>query len=506
MPASPLNIGRLIVAFVAGAALPFAFAPYGYYPLALLCLGVLFHLWDGAERRSAFISGAAFGLGMFGHGVWWIQISVHQFGLPLYSFSIAVTAAFVCFMSVYPALCGYLGAVLPTPCRYTRVLLLYPAAWTATELLRGWLFGGFPWLLIGYSQVDSPLAVFVPLLGVYGVGFITVTAAASAVVLLRGTVVGRRVAALVLASIIIGSLTLGEISWTRTIGDAAPVALIQGAIPQAVKWNHAYRQPSIDLYAKLSEPHWGKALIVWPETAIPAFAEEVPASIAALGARAKDSGTTLLIGMPTGDPSGDSGYFNSVVQFGDVSGRYDKRHLVPFGEYLPFDRWLRPITTFLRIPMSNFSPGPAVQPPLSVNGYSIGVSICYEDAYAGEVARALPQANVLVNVSNDAWFGESIAPHQHLQIARTRALETGRYLLRATNTGISAIIDDRGKIVAASKQFIAAVVSGEMVPRAGSTPAVKYGVTPVVALCLIIFALLSLVASWRRSRPLSKPG
>jgi len=492
---------RMALALTAGAVIPLAYAPYGYHPVALLCLGILFWLWDGAERRSAVVTGALFGLGMFGFGVSWVQVSVHQFGMPLYSFSVAVTAAFVLAMSVYPALCGYLVATLPAPGRYSRVLFLYPAMWTATEILRGWLFSGFPWLLVGYSQIDSPLSVFAPLVGVYGVSFMAALTAASVLVLWRGSVGWRGGAIAVLGCVIVGAITLDDIRWTDAIGDPEPVVLVQGAVPQAVKWNRAYRQPSIDLYAALSEPHWGKALIVWPETAIPAFAEEVPDSIAALSARAEQSGTSLLVGMPTGDPGPAGEYFNSVVQLGAATGHYDKRHLVPFGEYLPFDRWLRPLTTFLRIPMSNFSAGDREQQLLSVNGTVLGVSICYEDAYAGEVTRALPQANILVNVSNDAWFGDSIAPHQHLQIARMRALETERYLLRATNTGISAIIDDRGKVVGSSQQFVADVVSGEMVPRTGTTPAAKYGVALPLLLCLLIVSALAVTGSLRRKDP-----
>ena len=492
------SIGRLVLVLAAGAVLPFAFAPYGVYPIALLCLGILFWSWDGTACKTAVMMGALFGLGMFAHGVSWIQISVHQFGIPLYSFSIAVTAAFILLMCAYPALCGYLVSSLPAPHRCARILLLYPAAWTVTEILRGSLFSGFPWLLVGYSQVDSPISAFAPLAGVYGVSFIAALLAASVLVLLRGCTAWRAVALAVLSGIVVAVIALDTVRWTSAAGDPKRVALIQGAVPQAIKWNRSHRQSSIELYTHLSEPHWGKSMIVWPETAIPAFPQEVPETLAALDGRAKASGTSLLVGMPTGEPSGEHGYYNSVVQFGRDTGRYDKRHLVPFGEYLPFDRWIRPLTTSLHIPMSNFSAGGLEQALLSADGYAVGVSICYEDAYAGEVARALPHAKVLVNVSNDAWFGDSIAPHQHLQIARMRALETGRYLLRATNTGISAIIDDRGRIVAASRQFVADVVSGEMIPRTGSTPAAKYGITAIATLCISILLILAMAGAWRR--------
>ncbi len=500
MMAQYANVTRLVAALAAGATLHLAFAPYGYYPLAFLCLAALFWLWDGTEPKITALTGLLFGLGMFGFGVWWVQVSVHQFGLPIYSFSVAVTAGFVLILSVYPALCGYLVAKLPASHRFARVLFLYPAAWTVSEALRGWLFTGFPWLLVGYSQTDSPLSVFAPIVGVYGVSFITALVSATMIVIIRAHGGWRQGAICVLLVIVVTAIVLEDVRWTSAKGEKRTVALIQGAVPQEVKWHPQYRQPSIDLYTELSKPHWGKSLIVWPETAIPAFSKEVPEVLDALKAQATASATSLLVGIATGDPSSEGEYFNSVVLLGARSGNYNKRHLVPFGEYLPLDKWVRPLTTFLRIPMSNFSAGDLEQPLLSVADYALGISVCYEDAYAEEVSRALPEANILVNVSNDAWFGDSIAPHQHLQIARMRALESERYMLRATNTGISAIIDDRGKIVAASKQFVVDVVSGEMIPRTGSTPAARFGIRVTLALCFIVIAICAFTAAGRKRR------
>ena len=478
----------MILALLAGALMPLAFAPYGYYFFAPVCLAILFYLWDGQTRRVSMAAGGVFGLGMFGFGVSWVQISVHQFGLPVYAFSIAVTAAFVVFLSAYLMLCAYLISLFPFRYRYLRLLILFPAAWTVIELLRGWLFTGFPWLLVGYSQVDSPLAAYAPILGVYGVSFIVALVAALFVVLVRGASFWRGLAFTVALVVAVVTVAINDISWTTALGGSEKVALVQGAVPQGFKWRRDYRQPSVDLYENLSEAHWGNSLIIWPETAIPAFAAEVPESIARLDRRAKESGTALLLGLPTGDSFGDGEYYNSVIQLGVTTGRYDKRHLVPFGEYLPFDSWLRPLTTFLDIPMSNFSAGKIEQSVLQVDNYTVGVSICYEDAYAGEVARAMPSANVLVNVSNDAWFGDSIAPHQHLQIARMRALENERYLLRATNTGISAIINQSGEIEAISSQFVSNVVTGTITPLMGATPFVRFGSIPIFLLCMILIA------------------
>lgn len=491
------RFGVALAALIGGAVLPFAFAPYGYFPLSVLCLALLFYLWAMSSERLAVIAGYCFGLGMFAHGIWWIQVSVHQFGLPLYSFSIAVTAGFVIFMSLYPALAAWLWHRRAPGSPALRLLVGAPVAWVATDWLRGCVMTGFPWLFVGYAQTDSPLAAYAPLLGVHGVSLVTAMLAGACVVLITGTGRARLAALGVVVLVAVGAVILDRIAWTRDSGDALVVALVQGAIPQAVKWRRDYREPSIDLYTELSRPHWGKPLVVWPETAIPAFAAEVPATLERLDRLASDGETTLLAGIPRADPDDSRRYFNSVVQLGAARAYYDKRHLVPFGEYLPFDRWLRPLLDFLQIPMSNFSAGDTVQAPIVVDGHIIGVSICYEDAYATEIARALPDAGLLVNVSNDAWFGDSIAPHQHLQIARMRALEAGRYLLRATNTGISAIIDHRGRVLERSGQFKPEVITAEARVRSGTTPAASLPAWVIPGLGLGWL----LLGRWRSPRP-----
>ena len=483
----------LLLALGLGLIFPLAFAPYGAWWLVAPLLAAVFLNWRGTPRQAA-LRGYAFGLGFFGHGVGWVQVSIHQFGLPLYSFSITMTALFVAFMATYPALVAWLSRRLPAGGEGQRLALLLPALWTLGEWVRGWLFSGFPWLILGDSQTDGPLRGFVPVLGSQGTSLVLALMAGWLALAVAGRS-PRRLLLLALACLPfgLGSL-LSRQEWTQPDGAPRSVALVQGAIAQADKWSPENRANTLARYASLTEPLWGQALIVWPETALPAFPQEIPEFIADLVQRARRSGSTLLLGLPT---SGEGGrYYNSLVMLGDAEGSYSKHHLVPFGEFLPFEAQLRPLLDFLSIPMSSFSAGAERQPTLATGGLRLGATICYEDAYASEVVKALPQANVLVNVSNDAWFGNSAAPHQHLQIARVRALEFGRPLLRATNTGISALIDHHGLLQAVSPQFEPHALQGEVRPQSGLTPFARFGAWPAVGMAL----LCALVGGVRRRR------
>ena len=492
---------RLLFALVAGLVLPFAFAPYGWWPLAGLAPAVLLVLLRGRDARQAVRVGWCFGVGMFGHGVWWVQVSVHQFGLPHYAFSVTATAVLVAFLALYPALFAGLTRVLPAPSERYRQLLLAPALWLVCEWLRGWLFSGFPWLSLGYSQLDAPLAGLAPWLGEAGCSLAVLLAAGMLAQMIASSWRGRAVLVLALAALLGATQLLRGVATTHELKAGLRVALIQGAIPQQLKWALAQRAHAFALYSELSAPHWNADLVVWPETAIPAFADEVPDMIASLDATARAAHTTLLVGMPTGQAWSGGRYYNSVVALGLAPGRYDKRHLVPFGEFFPLKALFENLTKLLSIPMSDFSAGAIEQPAVRAAGHVVGISICYEDVFAREVMRALPQAAFLVNVSNDAWFGDTIAPHQHLQIARMRALESGRYLLRATNTGITAVIDERGRVVACAPQFEPAALVAQFAARGGSTPYVRFGDHPLQV--VLTLAMAAVVLRGRRGKALS---
>ncbi len=478
------------LAFSAGAVLPLAFAPFNFSPLAMLALALLFFLWRSVTPGRAAWRGWLFGLGQFGVGVNWVYISIHTFGHAPAVLTATLTLAFIAFLALYPALLGALTVRLFSSHDEWRALLVWPAGWALLEWLRGWFLTGFPWLSLGYSQTDTPLAGYAPLLGVFGVSWL-VAVAAGAITLLP-----RVRAVLALLAIVGGGWALHRVDWTHADGDARHVALIQGNISQAVKWEPDQREPTLDLYRDLTRANWNHDLIIWPETAVPIFYHQVADTfIAGMQKEAHREGVDLLLGIPVQEQRDDH-YFNTMMSLGAQQGFYRKRHLVPFGEYLPWRPVLGWLLDILQIPMSDFSAGAWRQPLLRAAGYPVSISICYEDAFGEEVIGDLPQAAYLVNVSNDAWFGDSLAPHQHLQIARLRALETGRYLLRATNTGISAIIGPKGELLARSPQFQVHVLSGDMQPMAGTTPYVRWGNWAVVS----VLSLLIGIALWRRPR------
>ena len=400
---------------------------------------------------------------------------MYRFGGMAMPLSVTLTIIFVLIWAAIPASVGYLANrwFKNAPLNF-RLLIIWPAMWVVFEWVRGWLFTGFPWLAIGYGQVDGPLSSLAPLLGVYGVSWVVAFSAG----LIVCTVINRGAPfkyITFLTSVWIGALLLSFIHWSEPYGNKLKASLVQGNVHQSIKWRPEQRQPTIDLYTRLTQDHWDSDIIIWPETALPAYYHQAKSFLEALGQAARENHTDILIGMPVADPNEYATYYNSVVTVGQHEAIYNKRHLVPFGEYIPLKSIFGNLLAFFNIPMANFSSGAIDQPLLQLAGLDIGVSICYEDVFGEEVIQALPQAKLLVNVSNDAWFGDSLSPHQHLQMAQMRSLETARPMLRATNNGVSAIIDHRGKIIAQSPQFKTDVVSAQFQPMQGSTPFSIYG-------------------------------
>ncbi|GAB4289211.1 MAG: apolipoprotein N-acyltransferase [Thiohalomonadaceae bacterium] len=479
--------------------MPLAFAPVGWFPLAALSPALLFFSLHALCPRAALRRGFLFGLGLFGVGVSWVYVAIADFSASGVAVAVMLTALFVGALAGYPALFAYLAArwqrrgALPPALWYLGLL---PALWMAFEWLRGWLFTGFTWLQLGYSQTQSPLAGLAPLFGVYGIGLGLAVSAGALAWLLHD---GRRAwpgLALALAIWLAGG-GAQQIEWTQPTGPALRVALIQDNLPQATKWDPAQFNTRLDLYARLTLANLGAVdAVIWPENAVTVFYHELKDSYFDwLAAQARGQGTDIVVGVPVKRHDAP-GYYTSLMVLGAREAAYHKRHLVPFGEFVPLEGLLRGLVAFFDLPMSGFSPGPAAQPPLPLAGQRAAMSICYEDAFGEELLHNFPAATLLVNGSNNAWYGDSLAPHQHLEIARMRAIETGRPLVRATTTGISALADHRGRLLATAPQFVEYVLRGSVQPMQGMTPYTRWGNWPV----LVLLTLLLGWVYWRQKR------
>jgi apolipoprotein N-acyltransferase len=485
----------------AGGALGVAgFAPLGVWPATVLSLALLFALLSGSRSRTAgFLIGFSWGLGFFLTGVSWVYVSLAVYGgMPGWLAGLA-TFLFCAVLALFPGAVGALqasGRLTPTQ----RLLLVGPLAWGVSEWVRGWLFTGFPWLVAGYSQAPAgPLAGYAPLIGVYGVSFLLALAAALLVRTLTPGVPWRQRAwaAVAVTALAVGGQLLRGVDWTAPVGGKTSVALVQGNIPQNLKWAPERASATLERYARMVAASPAQ-LVVLPETALPLFESNLPDDYRdGLSALARQNGGDLLTGVPTGSLQG--AYYNSVVSYGSSpSQRYHKVHLVPFGEYIPAKPLWGWVLDVLHIPLSDFARGEVTQAPLAIGGQRVAANICYEDAFGEEIIRQLPAATVLVNVSNLAWFGDSFAPWQHAQMSQMRAIETGRMVLRATNTGLTAIIDARGKIVASLPPFTAGTLSGSIQGYAGSTPYVRWGNAPALTLWAALGVALLIVALRRR--------
>ena len=489
---------RLAGAFAAGACLNLAFAPFGWWPIGVLAPASLFALIQGLPPRRAACSGAAFGAGLFAFGTYWLYTCLHVFGLVPVWLTIVLQAALIGAMAAYFAALCFLANRFWLKAGATRTWLVLPVLWVLLEWLRGWVLSGFPWLSLGYALIDSPLKGWAPLLGVYGVTWAAaVIAVAFDVLLTPALAVSRRLPALgVIVALLSIPALLGHYDWTRIAGPAVPIAAVQGAVPQDQKWQAKNLDETMDRYSKLTAQAWGARLIVWPEASLPVLANDIQDYLRRLQEQGRAHGADFAIGLVSYQPQSNQ-YHNGLLVLSDAGGGwYYKRHLVPFGEYFPVPAFVRSWMRLMSLPYDDITAGSEHQPMLSAAGQKLGLTICYEDAFGSQQLSVLRDTTLLINVTNNAWYGDSTAPHQHLQIARMRALEAGRYLVRAANDGITAVIGPHGEIVARLPQFQESVLRAEVRPMTGLTPYARFGNYPVVVGAGSLLAL----AVWRRRR------
>ncbi|GAB5414226.1 MAG: apolipoprotein N-acyltransferase [Congregibacter sp.] len=484
----------LITAPLAGALLTLSLAPFNFWPAAILGCALLAFLLASCTPAQAFRRGWLFGIGLFGSGASWVYVSIHVYGNASPLLAGFLTALFCVSLGLLHALQAWVYArwVRPLP---GGMLLGFAALWVLGEWLRSWLLTGFPWLYLGYAHVDTWLAGWAPISGVFGLSFIVAFSASCVFLAWRS----RQTATLIsygglLATLWIGGLMLKPIEWVAPASQLPlSVALYQPNVPQEQKWDRRYYRAILEKFELAVRPAFAQDLIIWPESAIPRIYDQAGDFFEPLDRRAKLSDSTIITGVPTRDQAGK--YYNSIVAIGLGSGRYNKQRMGPVGEYVPLEDWLRGMIAFFDLPMSDFSQGAAGQGPLQAGNHRVAPLICYEIAYPELVARSAEQAEILVTISNDSWFGRSIGPLQHLQMARMRALENGRYVLRGTNNGVSAIINHRGQIVTRSEQFVETTIVGDAEVMLGHTPFTSFGSVPLLS--ALSFLLVSMALMYR---------
>ncbi len=480
----------LLIQCLAGAMAVVAFAPLSQAWLMPISLWVLFQSWHSASNvRQTLLPSFVWGLGYFAANAGWIYISLHTHGNMPAIVAGAAVLVFASYLALFPMLAGGLSWKLPCPTKW-RFTLLAPTLFILTEWLRGWLFTGFPWASIGSSQIDW-LGGLYPLIGTYGVGWLL--ALCVSVFLLD-----KRFALGLAFAVLSTSQLLSQINWTKPIGEPVKVSILQGDIQQSMKWNAEFYMQSLQNYLKLAQAAKGQ-LILMPETAIPSFLNDIPDwYLTELRETVHAKSATLLFGVATHGENPED-FYNSVINLAEPErNAYAKSHLVPFGEYIPLPWLFGGIYEMLDMPMNGLKRAPLLQAPFEIAGGKIAANVCYEDVFGDEIRINAANATLLANFTNMAWFDGSWAAEQHAEMARARALENGRYLIRATNTGKTAIINPQGKIIASLAAETTGVLEGEVRHMQGSTPYQWAGDKPVLGFLISLLAL----AAWQQRKRL----
>jgi len=461
---NPKYLIELLV-LVSGALLPLSFAPYNFSILQFPLIAFVFMACLEQAPIVAFRRGFLLGLGWFVHGIYWLYYSLHFHGGMPIVVAIVTIVLLSAYMSLFPALGFYLANKFIKTSRMNMLIWIYPISWMLFDWLRGYFLTGFPWVQIGIAQIDTLLAGFAPIIGGLGVGLMVTIISGLLLASILKLNLKRSLASIFVIYVVGYGLTF--IHWTEAVDEPIKVSLIQGNIPQSEKWQAENHLSTLKMYRNLTRENWDSDLIIWPETAVPGYKYRVGSYLKEIAEQAEATNTDVLLGIFTKNQKTKT-YYNAMITLDDQ--QYLKRHLVPLGEYFPFRDFLGFFEQWVNIPMSDIGEGESQQPLITAAGQKIGLSICFEDAFDRSVLLDLPEATLLVNVSNDAWFEDSSQPWQHHQIARMRALEAGRMLIRATNTGVTSVIDRDGAVLNIAPQFERYVLTAKVQAYKGSTP------------------------------------
>jgi len=504
-PARPMKVNKYAVitkylgcyplAILGGCLLPFAFAPYRHGWLVWPSLLCLLYSLDHLTPKRAVLNGLLFGLCYFGIGVQWLTHSIHIYGHAPLLLAMVITALLVCVLASFTALLSWLMAKLSVTAPLLKSVS-FASGWTLFEIIRSVLFTGFPWLLLGYSQTDTNLSTLAPLIGVYGISFVVCfVGALGYYALSQRTHRLRMIIGLgVLLLFILSSHWVAKHhTFVTPYQKPLDLTLVQGSVSQAIKWSPQHSAEIVKQYENLSKNHWQNRVVIWPEAAIPLAKQSIEPWLQQLALTRRTQHSTLITGIPIFNEQKQA-FYNSLIALGEFEGRYDKHHLVPFGEYTPLHRLFSWFMRWIDIPMSDEIPGVKNQPLLTLKDIRIAPFICYEIAFSSQVYRHLPRANLLLVISDDSWFGHSSAAAQHLQIATMRALETGRPVAFVTNGGLSAVITPQGKLQAVTPAYQSAVIETTVQGYTGQTFLLTLG-QPRLLLLLLLFVLCCSVQS-----------
>ena len=492
----------LIFSFLLGLPAPLAFSPFNWFWLMPFLLAGLFLIQHSLSAKRAAQSGFAFGFAVFGVGVSWVYVSISTFGgMPMLLAGFCVVV-FISILSLYPALAAWLYC----RCKHSNILLqllcVVPAFWVVTEVLRNYLFGGFPWLEVGYSLSGTTIDSWATVIGIHGLSFIVVILAGCLAVLILSKGYAKVIPVAVFVGFYGGAIVLSNYEWTEPKGEPLNVSLVQSVIAIETKWDPNQRQNIRDKYFQLSAKYPDADLIIWPEAAI-------SSSLDQLGSTFFDDlqqlRKPLLAGFVDRVPvDGTNKYYNAAALFAEEADIYRKQHLVPFGEYMPLRFILEPITRYLNIPNSSLSAWSDDQSPMYFKGHKLGLSICFEEAFPADMRDVATDADVLINLSEDAWFGRSLGPHQRLQMAQVRAIETGRPSLRSSNTALTSLIDHNGRIVKMTKDYEEDVLNVSVQPRSGQTLYMRFGDSLIFIVLFLVCAaqIFAGLQKWRSKKTL----
>lgn len=496
---------RLVLAFAAGAMTALAFAPYSIWPLYIIAMAFALHQSAGLSAKQGLHYWLSFGFGCFAVGISWVHVSMDTYGgIPLIA-SVSLMAILALYLAIYPALTGYLLQKMAPQTSVSRNLLLFPALWTLTEWARGWVLTGFPWLWAGYTQTQGPLKPIASMTGTLSLSFVVALLAGA---LALGLVKRWRSAFIIVPAAAMLTLIAPYTSTVEPTGENLSVALVQGNVPQSMKWEPDALWPTMLKYMDLSRPEFSADIIVWPEAAIPAPEHMVKDFLYNANQAANLNNSAIITGIIS--QRGER-YYNSLIvlgnynakkqskgdYYGEEKNEFRKHHLLPIGEFVPFESLLRPIAPFFNLPMSSFNRGDYKQDNLNAVGHQITPAICYEIAFPEQLrANVNEKTDLLLTVSNDAWFGTSNGPLQHMEIAQMRSVELGRPLIRATNNGVTAVVNEKGEITHRLPQFEAGVLTADIPLVKGHTLFTLVGQWPV----LLLSALLLLISVFKRIR------